>query len=150
MEGRSHDHVLAAGWLSGSAILASRAALQEIGLLDDRFFMYCEDMDLCRRAHGAGWGVYYNPTARIVHLRSRSTDQRVAAMLLQHHLSMWKYYDKHERSLQPAWWTAGVAAVIAGRAVVIVVGHYVLRMMKFFRGIEDRRRARLRERRAQR
>ena len=46
-----------AGWVSGSCFLARRSALEELGGFDESYFMYKEDMDLCWRAHNAGWGV---------------------------------------------------------------------------------------------
>jgi N-acetylglucosaminyl-diphospho-decaprenol L-rhamnosyltransferase len=49
--------VTEAGWMSGSCFLARRGALEELGGFDESYFMYAEDMDLCWRAHQAGWGV---------------------------------------------------------------------------------------------
>ena len=49
--------VTRAGWVSGSCFLARRSALEELGGFDEVYFMYAEDMDLCWRAHHAGWGV---------------------------------------------------------------------------------------------
>src|SRR3954470_6361001 len=48
-------------WVSGACMVARRRALEEIGSMDERFFMYFEDVDLCRRARRAGWLVYYLP-----------------------------------------------------------------------------------------
>ena len=135
MGGIDHSRAAEAGWLSGSCLMVSRGALETIGLLDERFFMYCEDMDWCRRAHDQGWQVFYEPAATITHLRGRSSDQKIPQMLIEHHRSMWKYYCKHERSRRPAWWTAGVGLAIASRAVLLVLVHYYYRM----RGIARRR-----------
>jgi N-acetylglucosaminyl-diphospho-decaprenol L-rhamnosyltransferase len=46
-------------WVSGACMVVRRETLRDIGPLDERFFMYFEDADLCRRARGAGWLVYY-------------------------------------------------------------------------------------------
>ena len=54
-------------WLTGCAILARCAALDEIGLFDPEFFMYWEDVDWCLRAHAAGWQVLFVPAARVWH-----------------------------------------------------------------------------------
>ncbi len=48
-------------WVSGACMVIRRETLREIGTLDERFFMYFEDADLCRRARAAGWLVYYLP-----------------------------------------------------------------------------------------
>jgi len=50
-----------------------REVFTDIGLLDDKFFMYYEDTDFCLRARKAGWKISYNPKARVVHLRGKSS-----------------------------------------------------------------------------
>jgi N-acetylglucosaminyl-diphospho-decaprenol L-rhamnosyltransferase len=54
-------------WVSGACILVRRRALEELGGLDERFFMYCEDVDLCHRLHDAGYDVRYEPSVALVH-----------------------------------------------------------------------------------
>ena len=60
-------------WVSSACMLVRRAALDEIGLMDERFFVYMDDVDLCQRARDAAWGVWYRPDAECVHLMGRST-----------------------------------------------------------------------------
>ena len=59
-------------WITGCYYLVRRAVLDEIGLFDPRFFLYCEEVDHCRRARDAGWTVAYLPTASVVHLGGES------------------------------------------------------------------------------
>lgn len=54
--------------LFGACLLARRAALDQVGPFDERFFMYCEDVDLCRRMTQAGWKLFYLSDAEILHL----------------------------------------------------------------------------------
>lgn len=54
-------------WLSGACLLVRRDALERIGGMDERFFLYCEDIDLCRRLGGAGYRVGYEPGAIAQH-----------------------------------------------------------------------------------
>jgi len=95
MEGWEHDSPREVDWLSGACILARSEVVEQIGGLDERYYMYVEDMDWCLRAHRAGWQVVYLPTAAVTHLIGRSSDQRPAAMIRQHHVSMVKYVAKH-------------------------------------------------------
>ncbi|MCI0479654.1 glycosyltransferase family 2 protein [Candidatus Uhrbacteria bacterium] len=60
--------------LFGAAILIRRSALDAIGHFDERFFMYFEDVDLCRRAWEAGWRVVYAPVAEFVHYHQRESE----------------------------------------------------------------------------
>lgn len=56
-------------WVTGCALLVRRACYREVGGLDDAFFLYYEDVDLCRRVQQAGWSVWFDPTLSIVHHR---------------------------------------------------------------------------------
>ena len=53
--------------VSGGAMLISRVLIDKIGMLDERYFMYFEDLDFCRRVRKAGYKIYYLPTAEIIH-----------------------------------------------------------------------------------
>jgi len=57
----------------GSAMLVRRAAFEDIGGFDERFFMYFEDIDFCRRAWGKGWRIRYTPAASFVHYHQRES-----------------------------------------------------------------------------
>jgi N-acetylglucosaminyl-diphospho-decaprenol L-rhamnosyltransferase len=63
------DRIARPNWTSFACVLIRREVFAEIGLLDDGYFMYFEDVEFCYRAHRAGWDVVHNPEARIVHLR---------------------------------------------------------------------------------
>lgn len=54
-------------WVSGACMLVRRAALEAVGGLDERFFLYCEDIDLCAQVRAAGWSIAYEPAATIRH-----------------------------------------------------------------------------------
>lgn len=61
-------------WVSFACVAIRREVIERVGLLDDRYFMYFEDMDYCRRARLAGFKVAYEPAARVVHLRGGSSE----------------------------------------------------------------------------
>jgi hypothetical protein len=61
------------GWLGFACVLIRRDVLETVGLLDDGYFMYFEDVDYCRRARQAGWKVLYWPQAKVVHLLGGSS-----------------------------------------------------------------------------
>jgi len=60
-------------WLMGSALLVRKSAIDEVGLFDDSFFMYFEDVDWCRRFWKKGWGVVYNPDATLYHYHGQAS-----------------------------------------------------------------------------
>jgi N-acetylglucosaminyl-diphospho-decaprenol L-rhamnosyltransferase len=59
-------------YIAGACFLMPRPALEEIGLLDERFFMYFEETDWCLRAHRAGWEIWFHAGARVAHLEGRA------------------------------------------------------------------------------
>jgi len=67
------DHRSAADvdWVTGALMLVRRAALAQVGVLDERYFLYAEDQDLCCRMWRAGWRVRYEPRAQAVHAHRR-------------------------------------------------------------------------------
>jgi N-acetylglucosaminyl-diphospho-decaprenol L-rhamnosyltransferase len=80
-----------AGWLSGSCMLLRRSAFDEVGGFDPGYFMYFEDLDLCRRLADAGWESVYVPTAVVEHTGAHSTSRSRNAMLRAHHRSAYRY-----------------------------------------------------------
>ena len=83
--------VTGAGWVSGSCFLGRRSALEELGGFDEAYFMYNEDMDLCWRAHQAGWGVGYAGTADVTHIQGVSTARHPYRMMVAHHRSALRF-----------------------------------------------------------
>lgn len=84
-------------WVSGSCLLAKKEVFDKIGLLDERFFMYVEDVDVCYRAKKAGFTVYYFPHTVVVHHIGKSTEKRKLQMLVEHHRGMYHFYRKHNQ-----------------------------------------------------
>lgn len=82
-------------WVSGSCLLARREMLEKVGLLDTRFFMYVEDVDLCYRAGKAGYAVYCFPNSIVIHHTAGSSRKRRISMLVEHHRSMFLFHRKH-------------------------------------------------------
>jgi N-acetylglucosaminyl-diphospho-decaprenol L-rhamnosyltransferase len=82
---------VAAGWISGSCFLARRTALEELGGFDEAYFMYAEEMDLCWRAHQAGWGVGFAGGASVTHIQGVSTARHPVKMMVAHHRSALRF-----------------------------------------------------------
>jgi N-acetylglucosaminyl-diphospho-decaprenol L-rhamnosyltransferase len=62
-----------ADWVAGASMIVRREVFDQIGLLDEGYFTYFEDVDFCFNARKAGWGVWYVPASRVVHLVGRSS-----------------------------------------------------------------------------
>jgi GT2 family glycosyltransferase/lipopolysaccharide/colanic/teichoic acid biosynthesis glycosyltransferase len=82
--------------LSGSFMFLRPEALKKVGLLDEEYFMYGEDLDLCYRIKKAGWKIYYVPTTQIIHYKGRSTEAS-ASTVLDFYRAMVIFVRKHLR-----------------------------------------------------
>lgn len=80
--------------VSGACLIGRRAAVEAVGLLDERFFLYYEDVDWCRRLRQDGWKIYYVPQARVVHHWRSKTDPRPDGPVHHHRSQLW-YVRKH-------------------------------------------------------
>jgi GT2 family glycosyltransferase len=90
------DQVAEVDSVVGAFMLMRRQALTEAGLLDERFFMYAEDIDLCYRIKvNHGWKVYYNPQVEVTHFKSRATVRRWIPMTVYFYRAMWLFHRKH-------------------------------------------------------
>jgi N-acetylglucosaminyl-diphospho-decaprenol L-rhamnosyltransferase len=86
----------AVGWLSGSCLLVRRAAFEQIGGFDERYFMYMEDVDFGDRLAKAGWLNVYVPSAEVLHHKGHATARASAHNLAAHHKSTYTYLaDRH-------------------------------------------------------
>lgn len=66
-------------WVSGASMLVRRQVIEDIGLMDEGFFLYFEEVDYCWRARRAGWEVWYVPRSRVLHLEGAATGIKTAA-----------------------------------------------------------------------
>jgi len=105
-------------WLAFACVAIRRAVIDQVGLLDEGFFMYYEDIDYCRKVRAAGWKILYWPSARVVHLMGGSsnitssdpTRRRPPRYLYE---ARTRYFSKHHGAggllAANALWTAGRA-----------------------------------------
>jgi GT2 family glycosyltransferase len=87
----------------GAFMLVRREVIDQIGALDERFFMYCEDEDWCFRAKSAGWRVVYFPDAVVWHRKGASGRTRATRTTLAWHRSLYLFHRKNLAPRYPAW-----------------------------------------------
>lgn len=92
---RFTSNVLQTDWVLGAALMIRRDILTQVGYLDETFFMYSEEVDLCYRVKQQGWANYVLRTATIVHLGGQSSQQIPAPMKAELFRSKIKYFRKH-------------------------------------------------------
>lgn len=102
------DEVKEVDFAGGSCLMLRRAALEEVGLLDENFFMYSEETDLCYRLNEAGWKVFFVPDAQIIHYGGQSSKMDVGRTSVDLCRSKYKFMKKHY----------GVSSALTYRAIV--------------------------------
>jgi GT2 family glycosyltransferase len=91
---------------SGAAMMVRMEAVEKVGLLDERFFMYAEDLDWCKRFRDVGYKIIYHPSAKIIHHKYKSgiksASKKIATQTSKHFYdTMLQYYDKHYQKQYP-------------------------------------------------
>lgn len=99
MSNWSHDETREVDQLMGSCLLLRRVALEYIGFLDERFFLYFEEVDLCWRMWQAGWRVLFVADATVTHLGGESSKTDRLDALRHRYRSLFAFYRKH----YPRW-----------------------------------------------
>jgi GT2 family glycosyltransferase len=110
-------------WLSFACVLIRREVLQQVGLMDEQYFMYFEDIDYARRVRRAGWKIWYEPSAAVVHLRGGSSSVK-SAMKSRRRVPKYyyearsRYFAKHYGGAIGLWmtnvlWTVGRMVALA-------------------------------------
>ncbi len=80
---------------TGACLLIRRPLFDSVGGLDEGYFMYGEDLELCWQLRQRGAQVWYQPTAVVIHRKGSSSEQVALAMLVHFHRSMWRFYRLH-------------------------------------------------------
>lgn len=91
---RSDDEEQEVDWLVGACLVVRGRAAAEVGLLDERFFLYSEELDWCRRFRAAGWRIVYLPSAEVQHLEGGTSRDDPLAREIQFQTSKLRYVEK--------------------------------------------------------
>jgi len=100
MAGTPDDAIQPVDWLVGACLLVRREVYEQIGGLDEGFFMYSEEVDWCRRIRSAGWEIVYLPAATVIHYEGKSSEQVVATRHITFQSSKVRYFRKHHGVVQ--------------------------------------------------
>lgn len=108
------DQVAEVDSVVGAFMMVRAEAIAQVGLLDEQFFMYGEDLDWAYRIKRAGWKVYYNPHVTVLHIKRASTRQNPRAQI-EFYRAMEIFYRKHYASQTPFWLHLLILGAIAAR-----------------------------------
>ena len=114
MKDFAYDRQLDVDQVSGAAMIVNRSVIDEVGCMDERFFMYYEEVDLCYRIKQRGWRVVFLPDAVITHLSGRSAKQIRLKRRLMMFKSMMLFFRKHRNK-----YAAAIFSVVFKFAVIL-------------------------------
>ena len=120
--------------VNGAFMLCRRAALEEVGLFDEGYWMYMEDLDLCYRLRQAGWLTWYEPSVRALHVKhGTSGSVRSPRLVWAFHYGMFRFYRTHyapQRSRAVNWLVyAGIATRAVGALAASLVAGPLRRLV---------------------
>ncbi|WP_405305318.1 glycosyltransferase family 2 protein [Methanobrevibacter sp.] len=118
------DEVYEIDCLTGAFMFIRKKALDEVGFLDDTFFMYGEDIDLCFRIKHSGWKIVYYGKSKITHFKGASSKKQKSKLIYEFYHAMYIYYNKHH---------AKESSFIVN--IVVYIGIIVLCVLKLFLNI---------------
>jgi GT2 family glycosyltransferase len=104
----------------GAFMLVRWEAVNAAGLLDERFFLYGEDLDWMLRIKAAGYAVVYNPAVTVEHIKRASTSQAPLRTNYEFYRAMLLFYDKHYRATTPVWLHSLIVCGVVARGAAAI------------------------------
>lgn len=89
------DEIHEVDCLVGAFMMVRKEAIEEVGLLDENFFMYGEDIDWCYRIKKAGWKIVYYPKTKIIHYKGGSSKKKNPKLIYEFYRAMYLFFEKH-------------------------------------------------------
>jgi hypothetical protein len=116
--------------VNGAFMLVRRKALDEVGLFDERYWLYMEDLDLCYRFVQAGWLVWYEPEATVVHVKAGTTGHhRSPRANYAFHYGMYRFYRTHYAANRTPALNGAIYVAIAGKLGLSVTRNALHRLL---------------------
>jgi len=125
-----HRRTREVDWLMGACLLLRRDALTRIGVLDEGYFFFAEEMDLCYRLHQWSWRVVFLAEAEIVHLGGQSSGRVPATRVVWHYTGLLRFYRRH--------YTRAARLVLRGAIAAAAVQHLLRLALRHARSPQAR------------
>ena len=132
------EHPIEVEAISGACMLVRRDALEEVGLLDEGYFMHCEDLDWCMRFRQKGWRILFVPDARMIHYKGHCSKSRPIFVEWNKHKGMIRFYRKFFRNQYPGLLMGLVVVGVWLRFAAIAVYYLLDRLLYWLLFRRDR------------
>lgn len=147
--GKDNTTPMEVDWVSGACMVVRKEVMEAVGGFDERFFLYWEDTDLCRRIRDAGWKVVYYPGASVIHSVGKSSSTRPVFANYQFHKSCYLLYKKYAKWPLSLFTPAAGIALMLRFLTAVLFNHFnntlnIIRTRKHHRKKEAMRNDRIR------
>jgi GT2 family glycosyltransferase len=119
-----HNEVRPVDWVSGCCMMIPRTAFMKVGLFDENYFLFNEDVDLCKSMHQAGFDVVYFPGAWVIHRITSSNGRLPTRLIIKRHRGMSYYQRKH---MNNGWFLQNMIDLMIG---VRCCSHLILKVFR--------------------
>jgi GT2 family glycosyltransferase len=123
LDGSDHGTTREVDWVVGACLLLRREAIEGVGPLDDGYFFFAEEMDLCWRLRHHGWPIVFLASAEIVHLGGQSAACVPAARLTWHYAGLLRFYGRHRTPAHRVALRAVIALAAAMHMTWLLLRH---------------------------
>ena len=115
------DQIYSIPAISGSFMMMKKEVLDQVGLFDEQFFMYCEDIDLCHRITQAGFKIYYFPETQIIHYKGESTKKDNLDYVKTFNKSLYQFFQKYyaPKSIFLFRWLVMIGILLRGAFIYV-------------------------------
>lgn len=121
------DEPVDVDWLTGASLMVRHKVIEQVGPMDEAYFMYSEELDWCRRIKDAGWRIVFLPTAEIIHFVGKSSEQAIVQRHINFNQAKLRYFRKYhgrtQADLLRFWLLLNFAIQLALEAGKGALGH---------------------------
>lgn len=108
-----HDRVREVGWVNGACMMVRREVIEQVGGLDEGYFIYAEELDWCYRMYQAGWTVHFTPEAEIIHIGGQAMNRAADKRIVLKYKGQYRFYRKH----YPLWKYVALRIIVTAVAL---------------------------------
>ncbi|PLY14727.1 MAG: hypothetical protein C0631_09380 [Sedimenticola sp.] len=126
------DHPVEVEAISGAFMLLRKSAIDDVGLMDESYFLHCEDLDYCKRFQDKGWKILFVPDVTVTHYKGTCSSSRPVRVEWHKHRGMIRYYDKFLAKQNPVYLGWLVRVGIAARFLLVASSSIAKRSLTLF------------------
>ena len=128
-----HDTIREVDWVTGAALMTKRETFLDCGMLDERFFMYFEDMDHCMSVRKKGYTIYFCPQFSVVHHHAKGGSDKLPVRNVDYYISLNRYLYKHKGLLKAIFFRISMLSWGLTYLLVRTAKYFISRQNQSFR-----------------